>query len=259
MSAFKAERDTIAGLGLLAANYVHFDPPVSRAGKTVHTHGFNVHCLVIDNRDGEVLALNRNRIYADEDPLQHAEQVGIREALPRLHVKYPRPVGVPIDEYVRKNLFMEPGTAAEDFLNRGCTLYNTFDPCGFCATTLLVCYMKRIAYLFDDKKFHEVYDYMGAKFFKGRESVRESLSLVAESTNPLGEGARLIAELRKQVKATEDGGTPLVMTLDSQHAALGKAAELLATVKPEHLSTTGEEQKRVWKTAADLRRMLKID
>jgi tRNA(Arg) A34 adenosine deaminase TadA len=257
MSTFKAERDTIAGLGLLASHHIRFDPAIPLGGKTLHAHGFNVHCLVVDNADGEVLALNRNRIYADQNPLQHAEQVALRDAIARLHAKRPRDDGMTIDDYIRQRMFMAPGTQEADYWNVGCTLYNTFDPCGFCAVTLLVCYMKRIAFLFDDKKFDGVYEKM-REYFKKRESIKEPLALVADSATPLGAGARLITELRAKVKALEESGTQLVMTLDSEREALAKGAELFAAITPEHLTTQGQERARNLRTLTDIRKLCNI-
>lgn len=265
MSSFKSERDTIAGLGLLTSHYVRFDPAVSVRGKATHAHGFNVHCLVVDNVDGEVLALDRNRIYADQNPLQHAEQVAVREALDRLHIKYPCPPGMSIDDYIRKRLFMSPGQGERDFIDVGCTLYNTFDPCGFCAVTLLVCYMKRIAFLFEDKKFDGVYEKM-REYFRNRESLKEPMALVESPApaegqangNPLLEGARLIRDLRERVKAKEEAGTALVMTLDGEHEALGQASGLFLRIGPEHLTTEGNERERNLRTLSDIRGMLNL-
>lgn len=264
MSMFKAERDTIAGLGLLLSHYVRFDPAISSSGKSIHPHGFNVHCMVVDNVDGEVLSLTRNRIYADQNPLQHAEQVGVRAAMPRLHSKRPKPADMNVDDYIRRQMFMAPGSTDADFLHVGCTLYNTFDPCGFCAVTLLVCYMKRIAYLFDDKKFDGVYEKM-RDYFRNRESVKEPLSLVAPaaddpgaSGSPLIAGAKLITDLRAKVKTLEESGVQLVMTLDSQHETLAKAAELFAAIKPDHLVTTGLERDKNLRTLSDIKRLCNI-
>ncbi|MFO0819992.1 MAG: hypothetical protein U1A77_18730 [Pirellulales bacterium] len=265
MSSFQSERDTIAGLGLLTSHYVRFDPAVSVRGKATHAHGFNVHCLVVDNVDGEVLAIDRNRIYADQNPLQHAEQVAVREALERLHAKYPCPEGMSIDDYIRKRLFMAPGQSERDFIDVGCTLYNTFDPCGFCAVTLLVCYMKRIAFLFEDKKFDGVYEKM-REYFRNRESVKEPLVLAPfpetadtpTNENPLFEGARLIHALRERVKAKEDAGTALVMTLDAEHQTLGQASDLFLRITPEHLTTEGCERERNIRTLAGIRAMLNL-
>jgi hypothetical protein len=102
---FRAERDCLAGLGLLASTHIRFDPELKTRGSASHAYGFNVHCLVIDNSDGEVLALERNRIHVDNNPLQHAEQVGIRAAMARLHEKRPREVGTPVEKYYRNSLF----------------------------------------------------------------------------------------------------------------------------------------------------------
>ena len=157
----------------MAANYVRFDPALKIGNDTSHARGFNVQCLIVDNVDGEVLAIEQNRIHADHNPLQHAEQIGIRNAMARLHAKRPRPGNLSVEKYYKQKLFMAPGSNPPDYVNVGCTLYNSFDPCGFCAVTLLVCYMKRIAYLFEDKKFDGVYEQMRA-YFKNRESIKES-------------------------------------------------------------------------------------
>ncbi len=258
MSAFKVERDTIAGLGLLTSHYVRFDPGIPVKGKSIHPFGFNVHCLVVDNVDGEVLAINRNRIYVDHNPLQHAEQVAVRDAIQRIHAKYPRPAEMSVDEYIRSKMFMAPGSSESDYLNTGCTLYNTFDPCGYCAVTLLVCYMKRIAYLFDDKKFDGVYEKM-REYFRNRESVKEPIALKPGTGNPIADGARLIEDLRSTVKALEESGTPLVMTLDNQVTALQKAATIFASIRPEHLETVNGERDRNLKTLLDVKRLCNLN
>ena len=257
MSTFKAERDTIAGLGLLASHYVRFDPAITVSGKQIHPHGFNVHCLIVDNADGEVLALDRNRIFADQNPLQHAEQVAVRMAMPRLHAKYPRPEGMAVEEYIRSRMFMAPGSTEAEFLHSGCTLYNTFDPCGFCAVTLLVCYMKRIAYLFDDKKFEGVYEKM-REYFRNRQSIREPLALVEGPGNPLADGARLIAGLRVKVKTAEESGTQLVMTLDGMREDLKAAADLFVATGPDNLTTSGREREKNLRTLREIKRLCNI-
>jgi tRNA(Arg) A34 adenosine deaminase TadA len=256
---FKRERDTIAGLGLLASNYVRFDPELVTSMAISHSHGFNVHCLIVDNVDGEVLSLARNKIHADDNPLQHGEQVAIRTALTRLHAKRPRPVALSVEKYYKGSLFMAPGVNPEDFVNVGCTLYNTFDPCGMCATTLLVCYMKRIVYLFEDSKFEAVYEEM-RKYFGKRESVKEPLMLVGESDpSALGKAAKLIGQLREKIKAMEAGGRPLVLTLDLCHDDLRQAAELLIATDESQLVTTGPDRIRNARTLQDIKRLCNIN
>jgi tRNA(Arg) A34 adenosine deaminase TadA len=257
----KSERDCLAGLGLLASTYIHFDPELVRGKSVSHAYGFNVNCLVIDNADGEVVAIERNRIYADNNSLQHAEQVGIRAAMDRLHAKRPRDPGMPVDEYLSGHLFMEKGTAPEDFLNKGVTLYNTYDPCAMCAVTLLTCRMKRIAYLFADKQFETVYDMM-RKFYPGRDSVKEPLAVPdGKGSAALSQGAALILRLRGKVTKIEERGIPLVRSLDQAECRddLREATALLANLDESQLSTSGSERTRNARTLGDIKRLLNIN
>lgn len=256
----RAERDSLAGLGLLASTYIHFDPALVGGASTSHAYGFNVNCLVIDNTDGEAIALERNRIYADCSPLQHAEQLGVRAAITRLHEKRPREAGTSVDAYLGSQLFMQAGTAADDYLNEGCTLYNTYDPCGMCATMLLLCKMKRIAYLFDDKAYEPVYDQMRT-YFKGRDSIKEPLLLVPEGDNPLSRGAVVIRRLRERVTRLEAQGIALVTTLDQAECRddLQLATSLLIQTEERHLATAGDERARNARTLRDIKRLLNIN
>ncbi len=253
---FMLERDTLMALGVLARAYVDFDPPISTAGKMPHSRGFNVHCLVLDNRDGEVLAVARNQIYSDEDPLQHAEQVGIRLSMKRLKVKRPRAAGRTVVDYYKGDLFMEPGNTEEDFAFKGCTLYNTFDPCGFCATTSLVCYMKRIAYLFEDKKFNGVYELMKEKYFTKRDSIKQPTVTNEMAGGFIGSASKLLLGLRRKVHDLEGSGTDLVQTLDQCRDDLAQASTLLAEVNANSLTTTGKEGDCNRRTLTDLQRMV---
>lgn len=254
-SQFMLERDLIAAMGILARAYVDFDPPVVRGDKQTHVTGFNVHCFVLDNRDGEVIAVGRNRIFAESDPLQHAEQVGIRQALSRLKEKRPRPSGMPVTDYYKGHLFMEPGTSEADFSTKGCTLYNTFDPCGFCATTLLVCYMKRIAYLFEDAKFSEVYGMMKREYFKGRDSVKQPIEVVENGEGFIATSSRLLSTLRSKVHQLEQNGTDLVLTLDVCREDLSQASVLLSQLTENSLQTSGNERVMNVKTLRDVQRI----
>src|SRR5258707_131053 len=80
---FRAERDALAFLGLLSSLYLRFDPPISspigNQSQPTHFHGLNVHALVIDNADGEVLALEQNQTYGQLD-LSNAKSPLIQRA-----------------------------------------------------------------------------------------------------------------------------------------------------------------------------------
>jgi tRNA(Arg) A34 adenosine deaminase TadA len=255
----KAERDAIATLGLLANNYFEFDPPIKLPGdKVTHCRGFNVHCCVIDNRDGELLALERNRIHAEDDPLQHAEQRAVRAAIARLHVKRPRPDGKTAEEYYQGHLFMEPGQTEADYLRKGCSLYNTFDPCAMCAVTLLIAYMKRIAYVFEDEKFSKVYGQMKTDFFSSRHSVKERVALGAASSPFIDATRKLLTRLDSNVAALLAHNVPLVQVLDSCRDDLAAAADLLREASPAALITTGADKASCVKTLADFQRACRL-
>src|SRR5438046_1900928 len=127
----KAERDAIASMGLLARAYFLFDAPIELGDGKPPTHfrGLNVHCFVIDHADGELLAAERNMIHAEENPLHHAEQRAVRAAIDRIRQKRPRPAEMTVESYYQTMMFMARGSTAGDYLRRGCTLYNAFDPC----------------------------------------------------------------------------------------------------------------------------------
>ncbi len=87
MEKIKSDRDAIIFLGLLTHAYLTWDPPVSAGtdqyGKPDFTHfsGLNIHSLMVDNIYGEVLALEKNGIHQEENPLAHAEQRTILAAI----------------------------------------------------------------------------------------------------------------------------------------------------------------------------------
>jgi tRNA(Arg) A34 adenosine deaminase TadA len=232
----RAERDALATLGLLARTHFLFDHPTPMKEGAAPTHfaGLNVHCCVVDNTDGEVLAVGRNTIHADENPLQHAEQVVVRAAHERLRRKRPRAAGVTVEEYYRSSLFMAKGEQPGDFLRVGCTLYNAFDPCAMCACTLLIAYMKRIAYVIPDVKYEGFYEETKKKYFPTRESVRESVKFDGADSALVRGVRQLHADLLKRL--------------------LARAAELLRKTTAADLTTKGEDQGRNARTLADLKR-----
>jgi tRNA(Arg) A34 adenosine deaminase TadA len=77
------------------------DPVRSKGGRSnsegneefTHFRGLNIQSLIIDNIDGEVLALTKNGILEEESPLIHAEQRAIHSANLRLQSKRPRRSG----------------------------------------------------------------------------------------------------------------------------------------------------------------------
>ncbi|HMF58031.1 MAG TPA: hypothetical protein VK619_16930 [Pyrinomonadaceae bacterium] len=166
----RSERDAIAFLGLLSYMFLHWDSPVTTGpgvNDVTHTQGLNICGLILDNQDGEVLALEKNSIHAFTSPVQHGEQLAVRSAIERLKVKRPRGSTTTVEEYYRSQLFYGPGNQPEDFVYRGCTLYSSLEPCPMCTATLCVCRMKRNVYLVPDSVYGGSWDWRGEKERKG--------------------------------------------------------------------------------------------
>lgn len=149
------ERDALAFLGLLARAALAWDVPLpgDSERESTHTVGFNIHALVIDNDDGEVLALGRNTIHGTEDPMMHAECAAIGVAVQRLRNKRPRDPHMTVATYHRNRLFYEPGNVDEDYARKGCILYTTLEPCPMCTGTICACHVKRTVFLIPDKRY----------------------------------------------------------------------------------------------------------
>src|SRR5260221_2058027 len=157
LNLLRAERDALAFLGLLSSLYLRFDPPISCGdGEVVqptHFQGLNIHALIIDNADGEVLALEHNQIHAHQSPVEHAEQRALRMAIARIGAKRPRASATTVEDYYRAQMFYDDGAEDVDFLQRGATIYTSLEPCPMCATTILVCRVKRTVFLLQDTTY----------------------------------------------------------------------------------------------------------
>jgi hypothetical protein len=105
LALFRAERDALAFLGLLSSLYLRFDPPISRGdggtAQPTHFQGLNIHALIVENADGEVLALEHNQIHAHQSPVEHAEQRALRMAIARIGAKRPRAPATTVEDYYR--------------------------------------------------------------------------------------------------------------------------------------------------------------
>src|SRR5262249_42075788 len=157
LTLFRAERDALAFLGIISSLHLRFDPPISVPNFTqlqpTHFRGLNIHAMVIDNADGEVLALEQNQIHAHQSPVEHGEQRVLRSAIARIGEKRPRDSATTVEDYYRAHLFYGDGLEDDDFLNKGATIYTSLEPCPMCATTILVCRVKRTVFLLQDHTF----------------------------------------------------------------------------------------------------------
>ena len=170
LALFRAERDALAFLGLLSSLYLRFDPPIGGGdgdtAQPTHFQGLNIHALIIDNADGEVLALEHNQIHAHQSPVEHAEQRALRMAIARIGAKRPRAPATTVEDYYRTQMFYDDGAQDADFLQRGATIYTSLEPCPMCATTILVCRVKRTVFLLQDTTYGGVWVSAKDQYYK---------------------------------------------------------------------------------------------
>jgi tRNA(Arg) A34 adenosine deaminase TadA len=271
MAAFddlRAERDALGFIGVLAHAYLTWDPPIAAgtdaAGKPDFTHyaGLNIHALIIDNLDGEVLAIERNLIHETEDPTRHAEQGAIRSALARLRIKRPRGAGVSVENYYRSHLFYDRGAGDEDYVRKGCTLYTTLEPCPMCTTTLCVCRMKRTVFVIPDKKYGGSWGTPQSPGIKDKFYGSYDLAYAAfavAGASPSATKAKVIADtLAPLIDAMRTQGVQDTWFLDRLHDQIGAALEALVALKDTDITASGTDRDINVKTLMDLKRLCRL-
>ena len=196
---------------------------------------------MVDDPDGEVLALGRNSIHSEESPLQHAEQHALRAAIARVHQKRPRDHSVTVEQYYLGQMFTAPGSQRSDFLRLGATCYTTLEPCPMCASALLVSRMKRVVFLLKDTAFGQAWPTL-KHYYVRDESLYEQLSIDATASPFAGKCSDLLARLRTRTDALRPAGTRDTHLLDSCRTEVEEAAALLCSVSEADLATTGRDR-----------------
>jgi tRNA(Arg) A34 adenosine deaminase TadA len=262
LALFRAERDALAFLGLLSSLYLRFDPPISPANGTAaqptHFQGLNIHALVIDNADGEVLALEHNQIHAHQSPVEHAEQRALRIAIARIGAKRPRGPATTVEDYYRTQMFYDDGAQDADFLQRGATIYTSLEPCPMCATTILVCRVKRTVFLLQDTTY-------GGVWVSAKDQYYRKYNLKYGQLNLSDAGSPFITRVREhhQTMSKRSEGirtNKVVDTLIFDHLVenLQTGFKMLCQVGHEELMTKGDNYATNRRTLDDLKRMCNI-
>lgn len=180
------EKDALIFIGLMSIANKNFDKqvkinkPNGRKASITHVYGLNIFALIVDNTDGQIIGQKQNAIHSNCNPMMHAEQLTLKEAIDSKKIKRPRQSDSSVEEYYRTQLFNSPNTVGE--LDSGCTIYTTLEPCPFCTSALLVSRMKRIVYIIPDEKYGGSFNTLKDRYYK-RDDVTYECLQVDKSTN----------------------------------------------------------------------------
>jgi len=262
LALFRAERDALAFLGLLSSLYLRFDPPIGTAdggaAQPTHFQGLNIHALIIDNVDGEVLALEHNQIHAHQSPVEHAEQRALRMAIAQIGAKRPRAAATTVEDYYRTQMFYDEGADEADFLHRGATIYTSLEPCPMCATTILVCRVKRTVFLLQDTTYGGVWISAKNQYYQKYRLTYGQLSLSDASSPFITRVRDLHLTMSRRVEAIRKDKVIDTLIFDHLVEHLQTAFKLLSQATPDDLATEEDHNEANRRTFDDLRRMCNI-
>jgi tRNA(Arg) A34 adenosine deaminase TadA len=257
LALFRAERDALAFLGVLSSLYLRFDPPISAAdgGMTQPTHfqGLNIHALIIDNADGEVLALEHNQIHAHQSPVEHAEQRALRTAIARIGTKRPRAAQITVEDYYRTQMFYDDRAGDADYLQRGATIYTSLEPCPMCATTILVCRVKRTVFLLKDTTYGGVWVSAKNQYYNKYNLTYGQLDLSSADSSFVMRVRDLHQAMSKRVEEIRKDKVIDTLIFDHLVEDLAVAFKSLCQVSPDDLANRTNRR-----TLDDLRRICNV-
>jgi len=262
LSLFRAERDALAFLGLLSSLYLRFDPPIGGGdgdtAQPTHFQGLNIHALIIDNADGEVLALEHNQIHAHQSPVEHAEQRALRMAIARIGAKRPRAPATTVEDYYRTQMFYDDGAQDADFLQRGATIYTSLEPCPMCATTILVCRVKRTVFLLQDTTYGGVWVSAKDQYYKKYNLKYGQLNLSDAGSPFITRVRELHQTMSKRVEGIRTDKVVDTLIFDHLVEDLQTGFKMLCQAGHKELMTKGDNNATNRRTLGDLRRMCNI-
>jgi len=262
LALFCAERDALAFLGLLSSHYLRCDPPIScgdhDTAQPTHFQGLNIHALIVDNADGEVLALEHNQIHAHQSPVEHAEQRALRMAIARIGAKRPRAPATTVEDYYRRQMFYDDGAQDADFLQRGATIYTSLEPCPMCATTILVCRVKRTVFLLQDTTYGWVWVSAKDQYYKKYDLSYGQLNLSGAGSPFITRVRELHQTMSKRVEGIRNEEVVDALIFDHLLEDVKTGFKMLCQVGPEELMTKGDNNATNRRTLDDLRRMCNI-
>lgn len=247
-SLYKAEKDSIFFLGLMSHMSKYFDKPITGpTGETTHKFGLNIHAALTDNTSGAVLGLNKNSIHQYNNPLLHAEQLALKEAIESRNKNFPRnPKTTTVEEYYRNFLFNNP--FSYDALNEGATIYTTLEPCPFCTSALLVSRVKRIVFILPDSSFGNSFYSLWSTYYKKYDVRYEQLKI---ETGYSSISDKASSFLKRITNKKANPNLPATLFFDTMKAELTQVFRYFKTIRSKNIKTKGSKKKMLLQSLSD--------
>jgi tRNA(Arg) A34 adenosine deaminase TadA len=213
---------------------------------------------MIDNVDGEVLALEQNQIHAHQSPVEHGEQRVLRAAIACVGQKRPRGTATIVEEYYRSQLFYGDGGEEGDFLKQGATIYTSLEPCPMCATTILVCRVKRTVFLLQDHTFGGAWTIIKEKFYNRFKLTYGQLDLSYDKSPLIRRAHDINKTICQKVEALHKDNVVDTLFFDYLTDDLQAGFQFLCGVTDRDLATKGPAHDANARTLLDLKRVCNI-
>jgi len=250
------ELDAVVFLGLMAYAYRNFDIQIRHNdGAVTHKNGLNVFACIVDNNDGELLSIWRNQIHKNYNPLLHAEQIVLHEAIDNIRKKYKVDKNyISAERFYREQMFY-----GDSGKNKGCTLYTTLEPCPFCTSALLVSRMKRIVYILPDRTFGGSSKILKARFYDNYDIKYSQLALhCLNEMSFVTKASHLYSSLLKlRDKVLSDKTEIETLILDYIPEFLADVSTSFNSLKPSEIIQTLNKSLNIEKTFLSLKKYLK--
>jgi len=179
-------------------------------------------------------------------------------AIVRIGAKRPRPPATTVEDYYRTQMFYDDGAEDADFLERGATIYTSLEPCPMCATTILVCRVKRTVFLLQDTTYGGVWVSAKDQYYKKYDLRYGQLNLSDASSPFISRVRDLHQALSKSVGRVRKNNVIDTLIFDHLIGDLQTGFNLFCRLTPDDLATRGDYNATNRRTLDDLRRMSNI-
>jgi len=155
-------------------------------------------------------------------------------------------------------MFYDDGAEDVDFLQRGATIYTSLEPCPMCATTILVCRVKRTVFLLQDTTYGGVWVSAKNQYYQKYHLAYGQLNLSDASSPFILRARNLHQAMSNRVEGVRKGKVIDTLIFDHLVEDLETGFKLFCQLTPDDLTTRGDHNTTNRRTFDDLRRMCNV-